>query len=771
MEELRLSLLKGCSFLRHKWHAALSTTIVFSLLVGALPAWAKQHYDRANRHIEIEAEEGLSLISQSAIRTDSKWSNSSKLVIVQFDGPIEEEWKERVEDLGVTLGDYIPDFAFIAKLQNPKDRKALEKLSFVKRVLPFHPVAKLSPELRSVMDKSGNVEVAVIGFDEKVDMHRTLRKMGTRGVKSIRSVEGAAHVSEVTLSGRTLEKVIESEEIVAVLPIPKNKVRNDVAASIIHSDSLADTGYTGEGQIIGVADTGLDSGNVSAMHPDFEGRVKKLYDHVEDGDSGDHHGHGTHVAGSILGSGKASDGKYKGMAPDAALVFHAAEDSDGDLLIDPEQVLREAYEDGARIHSDSWGVDDFGEYNLSSYLFDVFLWEHPDMTALVAAGNAGEEGYVSVGSPATAKNVIAVGASESRRPDVDKYSSEMADNPSEVAYFSSKGPTVDGRFKPDIVAPGTYILSTRSSLAPDDSFDAVFNPSYAYMTGTSMATPVLAGGVAQIRQYLNEKGYAHPSSALIKSLLITGADILDEDFRAQGYGRANLVRALDTSFVDETVGLKTNGKAMYTVKVSDDSKPLAITLAWTDYPASPVAHRKLVNNLNLKVKTPSGKTLNGNDFFRAPFNDEVDNLNNVEQVWIEEPETGTYTVTVEGYNIPKGPQPYALSTTGKLLPAGIKEETKKGTVSSGTGKKKYVDYRIRLKKAGTIKLSAAWDGEADVNLYLYDRNNKIIASTGSRENPESLEVAVTKSGSYKVRVQLDEGESAAYTVTMSYPGQ
>ncbi|MFY0544277.1 S8 family serine peptidase [Brevibacillus sp. H7] len=754
--------------MRLKWHAALSGTIVLSLLVGGFPAMAKKSAERPGKHVQIQAKEGFTLSSSSYERNDSQFQVSSKLVIVQFDGPLEEEWQKRVEKLGVKLGDYLPDFAFVAKVENETERNALKRLPFVKRVMPFHPLFKLSPKLRPALTKSSSVKVAVVGFDKQVDLRRSLGKM--HGVSSVRIKKDARRIAELTVSGRNLDSLLESDDIIAVLPVPENRQRNDVAASIIQSDALASTGYTGKGQLVAIADSGLDTGDLDHIHPDLEGQVEELYAHAREHETNDLTGHGTHVVGSVLGTGKASEGRYKGMAPDAKLVFHAIGiDERGSMMIDTQQVLEQAYQDGARIRSDSWGVDDYGEYNLDSLLFDSFLWEHPDLTALVAAGNVGDEGFGTVGSPATAKNVIAVGASENDRADLKD---DFADDPAQVADFSSRGPTEDGRFKPDLVAPGTFILSTRSSLAPDDHFWSPFDQYYAFMGGTSMATPVLAGGVAQIRQYLNEKGHSNPSGALIKSMLLSGADILPgEDFFAQGFGRANLQRAMETDTIDEKTGLKTRGKATYRVKVTDKNKPLMITLAWTDYPGSPIASRKLVNNLNLKVKTPRGKTLNGNDFFEEPFHDEVDNLNNVEQVWIAEPETGTYTVTVEGYNVPKGPQPYALTTTGKLVPADIKEVTKKGTVSTAKGKRKHIDYLIAVKKPGMAKLAATWDSDADVNLYLYDRKNNQLASTGSTNNPETLETQLEKSGIYKVRVQIDEGESAAFTLNLSYPGK
>lgn len=748
--------------MRLKWHAALSATLVVSLMIGQLPASAKRETGRKGS-LAIEAKEGLSLASQTSQK------RSTELVVVQFDGPVEEEWKEQVEDLGVTLGDYIPDYAFIARVDGEKAQRALKKLSFVRNVLPFHPVSKVSPTLRSTLGKRADVDVAVIGFDRGVDMGRTLRRIVEEGdAEQVKSLEEAPHISMARLSGRSLEEVIQSDEVIAVVPVPERKQRNDRAAAIIRADDLASTGYTGEGQIVGVADSGLDTGDLDRIHPDFEGRVKELYAIGRKGDASDPDGHGTHVAGSIVGTGKASDGQYKGMAPDAKLVFHSMLDEYGYLAGDVSDILEEAYADGARIHSDSWGVDDDGEYGLDSFLFDQFLWEHPDMTALVAAGNAGVYGYETIGTPATAKNVIAVGASENDRPELDE---DEADDPDEVAAFSSRGTTADGRLKPDLVAPGSYILSTRSSLAPDENFHGLFNAFYAYLSGTSMATPVLAGGVAQVRQFLQENGVDNPSGALIKAMLISGADDLNEDMRVQGFGRANLRRAIETGFVDEKKGLKTGDVATYRLNVTDDSQPLAITLAWTDYPASLAAERTLVNNLNLRVVTPSGETLNGNDFFHYPYDDEVDNLNNVEQVWIKHPEEGVYTVTVEGYNVPMGPQPYALAANGELVSDNWQTVVKTGRLIEKSRKNRDHTYWIQAKKAGELNVTAEWDGDADLDLYVYDGDGNLIGSTDDEENPETLTVEMAEPGPYRIVIQLEEGKLARYRLQMTYPSR
>lgn len=752
--------------MQSRWYAGLSAAVALSLLATAVPAEAKQGKERKGQ-IQIEAKTETAMAGTAA-----KAASESRLVVVQLSGPVREEWKEEIAEIGVTLGDYLPDFAFIAKLGRPQDKRKLLKLPFVEKVTPFAPVSKVPRALRSALGKQKAVEVAVIGFDESVNMRRTIRSLAEPGVQEQSTPGQSRHIAIAAMSGQALQEVIQSDEVIAVVPVPENRLRNDVAATILHANELAGTGYDGEDQIIGVADTGLDTGSEATLHPDLQGQIKSLHALGRPGDARDLHGHGTHVAGSILGTGAASDGQYKGMAPGAKLVFHAIEDEDGGLATDVETILNEAYEDGARIHSDSWGDDDEGEYSYTSYLFDQFLWEHPDMTALVAAGNEGDHGYQTIGSPATAKNVIAVGSSENDRP---RFGSQ-SDDADDIWKYSSRGLTADGRIKPDLVAPGTSILSTRSALAPGKNFDRSAGDRYAYMTGTSMATALMAGGAAQVRQYLREQGETKPSAALLKAILLGSADELGADMRLQGYGRANLTAALQTSYKDEKSGLKTREKNTYYVKVSDDSKPLSITLAWTDYPASLAAKRALVNDLNLTVTTPDGQKLNGNDFFEAPYDDEVDNLNNVEQIWIEKPSKGVYTVTVQGYNIPKGPQPYAIATTGQWReeePAPpeqefVKEATYRATL---THEKPYREYTIRVRRAGEVSVSAAWEGSADVNLALLNNWKEEVAFARSRENPEKLQVYIPQTGLYKIRVELKKGGDTPAKITVRYPGK
>ncbi|MCA9978121.1 MAG: S8 family serine peptidase, partial [Anaerolineales bacterium] len=357
---------------------------------------------------------------------------------------------------------------------------------------------------------------------------------------------------------------------------------------------------------------------------------------------------------------------------------------------------------------------------------------NPDMTITFSAGNAGvdgdSDGFVdldSMGSPATAKNVITVGASENDRDgnwDCDAslsytdcaaqggqniiftygtaWGSDYPANPiagdpsagnaEQLAAFSSRGPADDGRIKPDVVAPGTWVLSGYVSLhqeeydsSPDpltgayqyDGWGFPYNEHYKYMGGTSMSNPLTAGAAAVVRQYYADAHSLNASAALVKATLINSAkDLLDEnndgvndnDFpipnNHEGWGLVNLAAATDGShqFVENTTGISTGGSASYPYNIS--SGAFKVSLVWSDYPSTETAAANLVNNLNLRVTAPGGQVYLGNVFSGgwSATGGSTDSVNNVENVYIQSAAAGTWTVEVIGSSIPQGPQPFAL---------------------------------------------------------------------------------------------------------------
>jgi serine protease AprX len=508
------------------------------------------------------------------------------------------------------------------------------------------------------------------------------------------------------------------------VPRPSNNVAITVMGNDYAAVSARGLKLAGKGEIIAVCDTGLDTGDPATIHPDFKSRIVAIKSYpiapdwssiiknpgADDGPSDVDSGHGTHVSGSILGNGKASGASaevIRGHAYKAKLVFQAVEqemqwkpnapdDLKGERYVlaglpsDLGPLFQYAYTQGARIHSNSWGGGDPGAYDDQCRQFDQFVWDHKDFCFVIAAGNDGTDsdgdGVInpgSVTSPGTAKNCITVGACENERPEfnAERYgawwpkdfpvdpekSDPMADKPDQVVAFSSRGPTKDNRVKPDVLAPGTFILSTRSTqIAPNNFAWKAYPPNkkYFFMGGTSMATPLTAGAVALVREFLRKKrGIAHPSAALLKATLIAGAErlpntapagsILDND---QGFGRVNLDRSMKNPLCTvEGAPLQTGEKATTKITVPAGGGNLRIAMTYTDFPGD-----SLVNNLNLIVTAPSGTRYTGNQKSSAGGSLAIDSTNNVEVVDITSAVAGSWTIDVVASNVSTSPQDFAL---------------------------------------------------------------------------------------------------------------
>ncbi|KAF5422932.1 MAG: Serine protease, subtilisin family, partial [Candidatus Methanomarinus sp.] len=638
--------------------------------------------------------------------------------IVQSTSYVTDEWKQNITDTGAVLFDYIPNNAFIVRM-NSRILTRVEALDTVQWIGIYQPYYKISNGLSGSHSTCSNAEqsiymnITVLLFDaqDSILISNEIQALG--GIITDNTED-------------TLQVRIESSKIADIAAIPgvcwieklsRFVILNDVAANITNVYETRNTyGLNGSGQIVAVADTGLDTGvNDASMHDDFEGRIIEIYDTAGDNDASDvYSGHGTHIAGSVLGDGSCSNGQFKGMAPQAELIFQAAGFSN-DWLNIPDglnDLFLQAYDNGARIHTNSWGDEDInGEYTILSKDIDLFMWNHPDMLILMAAGNKGvdsdSDGIIdlySICSPATAKNCISVGASENIRSDkLDNYSAlineksrfpsdpinsdKMANNIEGLAAFSSRGPTDDGRIKPDVVAPGTYIISTKSSVKNPffelwDNYDA--NSNYTYGGGTSMSTPIVAGTAALIRQYYMQNESITPTAALLKATIINGAynmtpgqygigqykEIQTRPDNASGWGRIDIENSLFPASprimqYHDNISLNTSESWNTKYYSNNNSEPLQITLVWTDHPSIPSAAKTLVNNLDLTVVGPDGTYLgNGGDA-----------INNVEQVELLTPVDGIYGITITGADIPHPPQPFALVISGALdLPPTISGE-------------------------------------------------------------------------------------------------
>jgi hypothetical protein len=690
--------------------------------------------------------------------------------ILQLRGPIGLADRSALEQTGLALLEYLPDFAYLVR-GSPQQIASAARLPQVAAQSPLTLADKLDPALLRALER-GDTSVGklrVLGWPNDAGaLDRDLRVASLRRA-SISSIDSLLRTAALP-SVRWIE------------PAARPRLLNDVARTIMHVDSAwQDRGLYGAGQIIGVADSGLDTGNPATLSADFAGRLVATHVLSAGGDLADTFGHGTHVAGSAAGAGVQSGarpaqhqygGSFAGVAPEAGLVIQAFEASaDGQILgLDPNyyKLFSQAYADGARLHTDSWGDTtsavpgpaQYGGYPAGSRAADQFMWDHPDMAIFFAAGNSGRDGVPdssnfcaggdgvidpdSLLAPATAKNVITVGASESQRTSGGKSGSPWfyfdlfsfcfatapirldlpSDNPDGMAAFSSRGPTDDGRVKPDLVAPGVNIVSNRSHAPSAGVLWGVHetNPNYAYSGGSSMSTPLVAGAGALVRQWLIARGTANPSAAAVKATLLdtthdmgpgqygTGAAREIPAARpnsVDGWGRVDLgfmsAPAPYAIWVDDhTSGLATGQSVAYAsapgrvLAVQDSAQPLRVMLAWTDPPGSLSAQKKLVNDLDLVVTGPGGVIYRGNSAASA------DRLNNVEGVVIDHPPVGEYRVEVRGYNVPIGSQPYALAVAGPLGGVSALTLTKRADPALEIARGGLITYTLALSAAQPI---------------------------------------------------------------------
>lgn len=720
--------------------------------------------------------------------------STDEFLVQAKDAASQDRLRKLLERQEARVLGYIPDGAYLVRL----DEKALAKLREVESVFwigVYQPAYRIAPDLDYVI---GQDEAHPLRIRARLDLEDYPTEAA---VRALLGALPAAEVLDVTRGRRDwivriagpagqARRLAARKGVLWVERFVDFKLHNNVARTsasvptgrgaldgpIMDVEDVWARGIRGEGQIASASDTGLSTGVLATLHKDYgeQGsatnplRVLKGYAlgrATWDDDQSIDGGHGTHTSGSIVGNGFRSGAtpstntfpstSVTGTAPKAQFVFQSIMDSGGGLggiPADLNTLFQQTYDDGARVHSNSWGAPSAGQYSTDSEALDEFAWNRKDMVITFSAGNsgtdsgAGADGVIntdSIGAPGTAKNCITVGASENYRPDFvyeypqndctgtafdqtawgwfngtsfpanPVYADPMANNASGMGAFSSRGPTDDSRIKPDIVAPGIAIISTRTDKNQAYEQWGICNvPAdqrsyYVTMGGTSMSNPLTAGTAVLVRQYYVDGWHANhsdvtnasavpaqgfnPSSALVKATLVNGAwDIAPGQYgsaspqpeippswdrtanrdlpnNAEGFGRVdveaslfpgagwgrNAARVMMVRDVD--AGLSTGGRTTYTFNVGSSVDPFIATLVWTDPYAAAGAGTKLVNNLDLEVTSPSGRryTVNRVDtYVTAPTDFARDTRNNVEQVKVTSPEPGLWTIEVVGTAVP-----------------------------------------------------------------------------------------------------------------------
>jgi hypothetical protein len=658
-----------------------------------------------------------------------------EIVLVKFAAPPTARQIEALEKASLRVYTYLPYYSYLVRMPTGK-RSNLAALG-ASWSGPYQPLYKISPAIAGMAAGDAKREAArgdyrpvMIQVYPDADLDEVVRTMRDLGVRGIAGAKRNPFFSRVRLLLTPSEIAALREPLAGMRDVfwidleGRRTLLNDTTVWVGQSGlaggqttPIFSQGIFGEGQTVAIIDTGIDpdscffrdtalglpptnacnGGTVVNTSQRKVIAVDFLYSgECAGGIAGtewDNQNHGTHVAGTVAGDNFAhplTHDTADGMAPGAKLVIQDAgflTDNCGDLpgigcpVVDLNPIFQQAYNQGARIHTNSWGDNENAavqsNYTAASQDVDEFMWNHKDDLIFFAAGNAGP-GTGSVGSPATAKSAVAVGAT---------LRGTSADS---MASFSSCGPTKDGRIKPEITVPGSNIVSARN----DNSITSN-NCTTLSESGTSMASPGAAGFTALVRQYYTDGWYPTggkvstngftPSGALLRATLVnsavnmTGTTALPAN--CQGWGRVLLENALfftgqtrklwisDTAIPFATGSTNEDRTFTFTVTAGESLKA---TLAWTDFPSTPAASVNINNDLDLIVTGPMGTVWRGNVFSggASATGGAADRKNTLEQVLLAAPAAGVYTVTVRSFNVPNGPQPFALVVTGNAMAGG-----------------------------------------------------------------------------------------------------
>ena len=615
-------------------------------------------------------------------------TNGKGLRFVQFNGKVRSEWLAELAALGMRPLQYYPEDTYLV-WADAGAMRAVGALEHVRWQGDYRADWKIEPGLRQ---RGGLIRNVGVHFYNDGNVPALLAALSAKGARVVN--HGPAQADRrffdawVEVDAERLSELAALPQVVWLEFADTNPIFDDEMSSQIVAGNyspalvpqvgylpwLGVLGFNGNGVTWAVIDSGVD-----LTHPDFAGRIAGGFTYAGCpaggglGDDSSGGGHGTHVAGIIAGDGAAGFSDAEGfrygigIAP-SARIFAQNPICPGRQSWPPAggwQILsKHALAGGAVGGNGSWTS---GEGSGITYTAGARAWDqivrdgdfdtpaHEPFAMVFSAGNSGPNAG-TLTTPKAAKNAIITGGTQNYR---------VSNNINAIYNASSRGPTQDGRFGVTIAAPAQTIASARRVAGASSCSVAIAgtNNHYAFCTGTSMAAPHASGVSVLIAQWW--RGFnagANPSPAMIKALLINGA--IDYGGggpipnTTQGWGRIGIPGSLGLGFAssmytDQTEVLTAVGQTYeVTYSVPDTSRPLKVSLAWTDAAAAVSANPTLVNNLDLVVIT-GGQTYRGNVFAAgtSTTGGSADTLNNVENVFVTNPGPSV-TIRVIASNLP-----------------------------------------------------------------------------------------------------------------------
>lgn len=627
-----------------------------------------------------------------------------------------------ISDVAVLIGSEATSY-FLVHLKQPVDQVVLERLrkdglepigymahqnvicrrtrgrglpvSGVEKIIPFLPTFKLAPEFAGSYGANRvRIEKVICALWPGEDATLVASQIAAIG-GSVQAILPRAVVAEadpltvVELDGVAwVQRCGEAEPFNVNVQWVMQIGWLPVVPDPIQGRRVWQYGLRGQNMVIGLFDSGINTWHrmfVDSARPITQPGIYlnhrkivayKLFREAVFGDASALGWHGSGVAGTLAGNDQPSGDstEFDGIAPDARIYFLDVGSYSRFIYYDDLTEMLDSVRLGLgmpeppRQVSGSFGSRDaLGYYRLAEASLDAVCWQDKEFLVVWAAGNDGGDRY-RLGHPGCAKNCLTVGAT----------GNGITSN--RLFPASSRGPTRDGRIKPNLVAPGESIVTV---LGADST-------GYQLRSGTSYSAPAVSAALCLVRQYLKEgwypngtpdpgRGIVRPSAALLRALALSGTDanvgtgpVPNKDV---GWGRLNLSSVLHfpddslaIAFVDERGGLATAQFHEYEFELSR-REPLRVVLAWTDTAAPPQAEIALVNDLNLELISPDYNRYRGNQFLegQSVSNPSVWDERNVEEVCqLLYPLAGRWRIRVYGRNVFTAKQPYALVVrTGK----------------------------------------------------------------------------------------------------------
>ncbi len=584
-------------------------------------------------------QENIKTYPQEATLSAREVINDRYYRLLQFFELPDQQMQETLKKQDIQLLEYLSSGTYIVSLPTHYDLFRLEGLQ-VRTIQEISNEMKITSSLQSFnyRDLMPDREVMLM-------YHKDISQANVRAFCKHDGIEPLEYndynnVMLVRLGNQSLQEIAELPYVLFIDEVPGPAIPDDTGGRSLHRANAIDVEfamgrhYDGTGVNVLTRDDGA-----IGPHIDFHGRL----DQSSSGPSRGNHGDG--VSGIFAGAGNL-DPRHKGMASGAMLyvIDYRSNflDETMDLFFDNDVIVtNSSYSDGCN-----------RGYSTITQTVDRQIYDNPTLLHVFSAGNsnnqecgygAGDQWGNITGGHKQAKNCIAT-------------ANLLSDG--ELVATSSRGPAHDGRIKPDISAHGRNQISTDS------------DNSYFFFGGTSAAAPGIAGVTAMLHQAYSELNNGErANSALLKAIMLNTANDLGRkgpDFRF-GWGHVNALRAVQTMEENRhfMASVEPGGTATHTIDIPAGVREARVMVYWPDPPANPNVTKALINDIDISLQnagdtylpwvldpTPDPITLN------APATKGVDNLNNMEQVAIDDPQAGTYTLEVKGSELPFGEHSY-----------------------------------------------------------------------------------------------------------------